>query len=963
MLPMLLWAVLALSVADTWAIGITPGRLEELKGKVQTAIDSTNDWRNANRPQHVIDSIWMTVKPEIEYELRRDADNPELNYLYGCYYYYGARDIKTARYRFVRAIQSNEHHFKARLEMIKIEDALKNYSSAICYANELLEYQPYDCELWQRKINLLRKSGNYAEAEAVKERMAHIFTDNDTIVRQYNNRWNAILKKSGMEVTVDSIVMAMDEAKGAVPCRDYTELMELYTAMGEYDKAIAAGLKCLNKATDIEANRYDITKRVANLMTTAGRYSQAQEFVADKYGLYNADKSYQNKLMEIIADDSRLNDPYEANARLYEKTGNHDALLYLTNTSISRGYYDDALGYIKKLYKDSTELLKHQYGLEIRMGHDQAAQSVLMKLYQRNPIDATLKDEFVDAFQRLSNSDVANGQWRDAEKNLQELYTLLKDSVEHEYWSSMMTRRITTFGHLGRWDDARNVFKEAASADTAHFNQFASAYEEMMVKRLRDYVEEERYDSALQVSMSLLSDVPSSTTAMRNCINLSQTLKEDTLFHQFSQIGYGYFSREPYYINKYAVSLQQQHQYENAFEMLDSCMSVKGYVNPLLVSTYSGITHQWVAEEIDSLKKLPHEVMYHKADSIRNCYQNIDKRIRHALLRDSLNKELLYDLGIVNERMHEWDSAHYYQSRYWNPSVAEQREFYQHVDYLEFRSFKERADVTYTHALYDTREGNLASTGHLYSIATVSYSHLAAKDTYTGQVSYKGIDGYHEGHDNESGGAGIELMGQWEHQFTDHLTGMASLSWSNRYFNKWGANASVSFAAKHGWTPSLRIGYRRSPKTYLYLSGYNSDDTENQELNLCLITPAVEKDWGRIRTTLTTDIAAIKSGVYYNVGLKGKLFFNEDNISSVSLITGFGTFPELSFFEQTALRNVSHTNSMVGFDVQILCSSHLYIGLSGNWNTCYDPYWNSEGILTNSYRNIYTICAQMHVAF
>jgi hypothetical protein len=107
----------------------------------------------------------------------------------------------------------------------------------------------------------------------------------------------------------------------------------------------------------------------------------------------------------------------------------------------------------------------------------------------------------------------------------------------------------------------------------------------------------------------------------------------------------------------------------------------------------------------------------------------------------------------------------------------------------------------------------------------------------------------------------------------------------------------------------------------------------------------------------------MESGFYYNIGLKGKLFFNDDNISSVSLITGFGSFPELTFFEQTALRNVSHTNSMIGFDVQVLCSSRLYVGLSGSWNTCYNPYWDANGTLTDSYRNIYSITAQLHVAF
>ena len=135
------------------------------------------------------------------------------------------------------------------------------------------------------------------------------------------------------------------------------------------------------------------------------------------------------------------------------------------------------------------------------------------------------------------------------------------------------------------------------------------------------------------------------------------------------------------------------------------------------------------------------------------------------------------------------------------------------------------------------------------------------------------------------------------------------------------------------------------------------------EFNLVLISPSVEKSWERIKLTANTDVTILSSSLYYNIGLKGKLFVNNDNISSVSLITGFGSFPELSFFEQTALRNVSHTNAMVGFDVQYLCTKHLCLGLTGSWNTCYNPYRLQDGTLEDSYRNIYSIALQFHLAF
>jgi hypothetical protein len=137
----------------------------------------------------------------------------------------------------------------------------------------------------------------------------------------------------------------------------------------------------------------------------------------------------------------------------------------------------------------------------------------------------------------------------------------------------------------------------------------------------------------------------------------------------------------------------------------------------------------------------------------------------------------------------------------------------------------------------------------------------------------------------------------------------------------------------------------------------------NKKHSLYIVTPAVEKSWDRIKASCNVDVTFMESSVYYNIGLKGKLFINDDNISSVSLLTGFGSFPELTFFEQTALQNLSHTNAMVGFDAQYLVTKNMYLGLSGSWNTYFNPYRDASRVYHDSYRNVFSITAQLHVAF
>ena len=411
-------------------------------------------------------------------------------------------------------------------------------------------------------------------------------------------------------------------------------------------------------------------------------------------------------------------------------------------------------------------------------------------------------------------------------------------------------------------------------------------------------------------------------------------------------MGYEEYPTVPYFVVKQAVSLQQQGKNEEALALLRPNKKANEYLNPQLAAAYSGISHDWATQ---LLKNRIGDVALQVIDS--------------ALVYDAENKDLLYDKGIALEYLKQFDKAYEYQKHYYNPSNAEQEDYIHHMRYLGFKGCKNRVDATYTAAFFDAHDETLSTIAHLYSLASVTYSRLSARNTYTGQISYKGIDGYHADGERESGGFGLEFMAQWEHVFNAKWSGMANASVSTRYFNKFGANVSASYSAPKGWTPSLRLGYRRTPPTYLYLGGVNMGQITRDEYNLILITPSVEKAWERVRVSANTDFALMSSSFYYNVGVKGKLFINNDNITSVSLVTGFGSFPELTFFEQTALRNVSHTNAMVGFDVQYLCTRHLCLGLAGSWNTCYNPYRQSDGTLVDSYRNIYSITLQFHLAF
>lgn len=921
-------------------------------------IEHTSRYYVHRAENYVGSNAWNSAKREIDAGLKVYPDDPDLRYLNGRYYFV-IGDMDEARYQLVRATQTDDMHFRAKRVLVDVEDQLGHWSSAICYINELLEYQPYDRDLWRRKIGFYRRMGNEHEADDALERLSRIYPNDSLVLADVRRRnlenWGNVLKGSSMSEAANNLERWID--RDPTVLEYYLELVNTYIKMGEYEKAIGAANRGLHYFPDNK----DLIHKTVSVMSDLGLYSQALAFAkSHRFG-----STVYNNLLREVAEDARMRDPYESHGRLYMATHDREALAYLINTSLTRGYFDDARMYIEEAIKRDGRtpgLLMKLYSLEKKSGNENRAVKLLTELYEKNPYDEEVRDAYVDMMLKLSNDDFAEQQWDEAYRHLNRVLELMPDTAEA--WPSAVSRQITVLGHLGRMDDAHRLCVESSIRNKAYRYRFSSAYEDFAASRLKGLIEEERYEEALSAAQDLLEVIPSSEAALRCLINMSQTLKRKELFHEAAAMGYDAYPEVPYFIIKQAVALQECYDYEGALALLHPRKDADEYVNPQLTAAFSGISQEWAGKLI-------------KNKRLQKALEVTDT----ALVFDPLNRELLYTKGVVHEHLKDYATAYEYQQRYYEPSNAEQGDYVRHIRYLGYKALRNRVDATYTHALYDTRQGTLSSVSHLYSIGTVSYARLSKRNTYTFQVSYKGIDGYRESFsetevdpetgeattvgltDTEPGGVGLEFMAQWEHQFNAKWSGMVNAAVSTQYFNKLGANISLSYAAPRGWTPSLRLGYRRTPPTYLYLGGASLGSGTNEEHNLYLVSPSLEKSWEYIKVTGNADLTFMSNSLYYNAGLKGKLFINNDNVSSVSLITGFGSFPELSFFEQTALQNVSHTNAMVGIDLQYLCTRHLSLGLAGSWNTCYNPFRRSDGTLESSYRNIFSIAMQFHLAF
>lgn len=886
---------------------------------------------------------WEAAKREIDEGLQLYPSDPDLRYLNGRYYYYSQNDLNKARYNLIKAIQENDDHYQAKRVLVDVEDDSKHYSSSICYINELLEFQPYDRDLWRRKIALYNKIGQVQEADEALQRLARIYP-NDTIIRRdlaNRNRenWAQRLQKSSLNDAAADLEDWLELDPGNIDY--YNELINIYYKLGQTERAIGT----INRALEYHKGNQALIQKAASMMAEMGNYTRALSFLrAHK----NTGKLY-NDLLKESADDNRAHDPYESNGRLYATTKDRDALIYLVNTSVVRGYYPDAIEYLTEAYKvfgETPELLLKQYGLEKRFGNDKKAMAILEKLRKKMPNNAELKDDYVDALLALVDHDVETEQWDEALTHIDQVINLI--GVSNEKWPGLITRKINILGHLNRLEAARELYLRSINAKPGARERFAYAYEEVAAVRLKALVENEEYERALAEAQDLLEIAPDSEAALRTCINMSQTLGRKELFQKYALMGYEKFPDSPYFIVKEAVALQQQGKTEEALAMLRPDRYRDEYVNPQLLNAYAGMSQEFAALLIKD--HFPEQAM-----------QVIDT----ALYYDATNKDLLYLKGVAYEQLHDYAKAWEYQTKYYNPSNAEQADWYQHMRYLKWSSFNNRLTANYTAAYFDSTNDDLTTIGHMYSIGSLAYSYLGKNDTFTGQISYKGVDGhYNELKEYEAGGFGIELMGQWDHVFNPRWSGFANLSYGTKFFNLIGINAGAAWNMRNNWTLTGKVGYRYTSPTYI-VNKNNANDIRYRRYSVFLLTPGVQKTWGeRIVTSAALDLIGMSTGFYYNLGLKGKIFVNNDNVTSVGVLAGFGSFPELAFFDQTGLSTLSKTNAMVGIEGMYLLTNNFAISLNGNWNTYYYPVrLHFEDPMVDSYRNVFSINLGLHVAF
>lgn len=919
---------------------------------------------------------WERGKGVLDKAMDIYPDLSPLNELAGRYWYHHKR-YDESRFYLIRALRADPENVVAREYLVEVEDRTRNYSTAISLVNELLEGQPYDRWLWTRKIDLYRKQDNVVEADRLLERLYHIYPNDSTIRKRYVGRLEDNYQNLGRQDRGAAIERLQQLIK-INPWNEgyYYDLTNLQLQMGDENAALSAvsqGLARFPRSSRLAGKKIGI-------LAQQGRYNEAMELAKASGGA-----GYDALLMEA-ARAANQQDPYTLYGRAYERSHSDEALTYLLNTSITRGYDQDALFYIaeaKKRHGPTLELSMKEYEVYKRMGNDSAADGIIARLYEQYPDNYDVADEvasrrmaralpmMVDglhdeaipllrgalaaarepevreaAISRLYVCYLAGQKWAEADSTLDLLHRDFPARTDY------VGKKADLYARQGRWPEALEFLRDIIARAPADepVTQYVDAYEEIAVPAIKDMQARGALPAAHQEARRLLDMSPRSRDALALNIGLADRL---SLIEEYDSIvarACAAYPDDVAFMVKRAATYNRNNEPERSIDMLRPQLDVLPG-DTSLVGAFSASSEQLAFGEMD-----------------RHEPQRAIAPLDTALRFDRDNISLLYAKGLAYEKMKLYDSAYVYQKHY-RPSLMEVDEFKQHLRGLRSHGYRNVISLEYLQGRYGAED-------IITSVGTASFTRIGRRDTWTATVNYAGRDGGFTPADQVPGGQGVQLGGEWNRTFSPLWSGQAAAAWGSKYFPSLSLSLGATRTLPHDWELTGRLGFRLIDT---YKKDFRWDESVfNEETNhygswlfdrwdksaksLFMLTGAAAKTMDRFRASLRVDGMLFNSKPYVNSVAEGKYFPLDDGETSLHVMAGIGTAPEASLIDNAMPTSFSHVNTMVGLGGRYLLAPELAVGVMGTWHTFYSQLNGRRGTLaqpldtiTTTYKNLFNI--------
>ncbi|MCF0203102.1 MAG: tetratricopeptide repeat protein [Bacteroidaceae bacterium] len=768
------------------------------------AEEHTPDYYDTNVRDHFKHQRWTEGKKLLNKAMVSYGDLSVINELQGWYYYH-FKQYTQARFFLYKSLRDDKSNQHSRELLVNVEEETRNYSSAICYINEILEYNPYDRGWWRRKINIFRKMGNQQEADRLLARLRQIYPNDPQIKKDIDYQMELNLATYKKRGDLDGMIKSLRQLIHTYPNNgdNYLQLSNILLQQGKTAEAAEVAAQGVRNSRSAA-----LVRKHVGILAEQGRYSEALSYVKECQKTLHIPglDGLVAGLEEDAARNSISNDPYIMYGKIYERTHNSDALTFLLNTSIARGYDEDALFYISEAKKgrgDNFDLLYKEYCVNKRMGNTKQANKLLEKIGQMAPGNEEIREELATLHFNKASEAMFTGSYDDAIAELQYVLTHSTDSemkqscerrlyncfIETKDYTNATAQLNSIKGSLepyrynlmradllksqGKNGEALKVLKEAyenSSSPTEKLS-YADSYEEIVYPIIKGLMEQNLMKPANEMAMEAVEICPNSQLLYHQAISTSDVLGKNQDYVRLVSQARSKFPDDPYFIVKEAGIYAKDGDYEAA----------RTLIRPLL-DTYVGdsaIINAYVGNcEMQALK-LRKDKNYNEALNACN----------DALVWRADNKELLYTKGLIFEDLHQYDSAYYYQRKH-EPSLMELKEFKHHLETLQYKKAKNTIAIEYSHMVNGPNNKR-------QSIAHASYTRKYEKNSYEFTFGYAGRDGMadkaYDVDTQEPGGTGVQGGFNWTHQWRKNSTFTVGGSAATKYFPVFAVKGAIDF--------------------------------------------------------------------------------------------------------------------------------------------------------------------------
>ena len=845
-------------------------------------------------------------------------------------YYHEKKNNDKARFNLIKSLQYDPNNVDAKQILTNVEIEDKHYSAAICYINELLQVNPYWKGLWRKKIEVYRLQGNTVEANRLLKRINQIYPEDGQIKEDYRYNLQTEIRNLKKAGKVDAALKMTEELMTVDKTNPnlYVDVINTHLAAGDFDKALVYANQAL---TYMPTNSYLITKK-ASILADSGDINEALSFIKSKNKGNGQLSALYNQLLLQSARVQNDKDPYTLYGKILEKSpGNTEALEYMLNTSLARGYYGDAQNFInsaKKSGGENKKLLAKEYTLYTQMGNDSKANAVLTKLYNRFPEDSEIRDNYINYQYKLARQNILNEQYSEAliqltfltklakndysEVCLQELTeAYLKTSRKQEAYETVeklnkeypnnnnnKLRKVGVLIAMDRDEEALNFYEDfLKQLNQSEYDNYLIAYDEIGTKFLKKLVEAGQVQKVFEVADRIIAINPESELAYTYAMNTAFGINDNKLMLKYSQKAIEANPDSIVFKTKYAEALSKNEMYEEAGNLLKELLITNPY-NKDIVNTYTQYT-------LDFGKIL------YKNKNAQQLMVDTDS----ALQYNPNSKELMYQKGLAYLLLKDYVKAYEFM-KFYTPSPTEQASFLREMEWLQNKVYKNQISINYLRSRF-------ADQINVSSIATIDYTRFqSAKNTYVARLNYTGREL----------GMGLLAQAEWTHVLNRKTYFIANLGFGTQYFAKVIANASIFRSFAKDYELEVGLGYRNLPELYTLT-------------NLVVgVSHKSENVWLNVKGLL---YSSQDSSTLYNVLGQSKFYIFNDGRSHLVAMASVGSVPESGALDLSIYNTYNAFNTMVGAGGQYMINKRLTLSVLGNW-------YNTK-FLPKEYNNLYNL--------